>query len=404
MISLALDHVELDVRRRRDQLEVELALEPLLHDVHVQQTEEPGPEPEAERLRGLGLVAERRVRELQPVERLAELRVVAALVREQARPHHRLRLPVAGERLGGGVLAGDRDRVADLGLVDVLQPGDEVADLAGTERIDRERLGRHHAGLLGLGLDRRRHQTDPRAARQLAVLHADVGDHPAVGVEHRVEDQGPQRRVRVAGGRRHLVDHGLQQLLDALAGLRRDPQDVVGIAVEEVGELLRALVGLGGGQVDLVEGGHDHEPGVARQVEVRERLGLEALRGVDQQDRALAGLERPRDLVGEVDVAGRVDQVQLVAVVREPDRLRLDRDPALPLQVHPVEVLRAHVAVRDGVGELQQAVGQRGLAVVDVRHDAEVPDVGGVHEASMLRVPGCDGAGHERDRLADTRW
>ena len=105
IVSSPSDHVELDVGRRRDQLEVELALEPLLHDVHVQQPEEPAAEPEPERLRGLGLVAERRVRQLQPVERLAELRVVAALVREQARPHHRLRLPVAGERLGRGVLA-----------------------------------------------------------------------------------------------------------------------------------------------------------------------------------------------------------------------------------------------------------------------------------------------------------
>src|SRR3990170_484225 len=105
-------------------------------------------------------------------------------------------------------------------------------------------------------------------------------------------------------------------------------------------------------------------------------------RGVHQEDGALAGLERTRDLVGEVDVAGRVDQVQLVAAVGEPNGLRLDRDPALALQIHPVQVLGPHVAVRDGVGELQQAVGQRGLAVVDVRHDAEVADVGDVHGAN----------------------
>ncbi len=58
---VAPEDVELDVRRRRDELEVELALEPLLHDVHVQQAEEPAPEPEPERLRGLGLEVQRRV-------------------------------------------------------------------------------------------------------------------------------------------------------------------------------------------------------------------------------------------------------------------------------------------------------------------------------------------------------
>jgi hypothetical protein len=41
-------------------------------------------------------------------------------------------------------------------------------------------------------------------------------------------------------------------------------------------------------QVDLVEHRDDREVVLERQVEVRERLRLDALRGVDEQDRALA--------------------------------------------------------------------------------------------------------------------
>ena len=48
-----------DVRRGDEQVEVELALEPLAHDLHVQQAEEAAAEAEAERLRRLGLVDER---------------------------------------------------------------------------------------------------------------------------------------------------------------------------------------------------------------------------------------------------------------------------------------------------------------------------------------------------------
>ena len=57
---------------------------------------------------------------------------------------------------------------------------------------------------------------------------------------------------------------------------------------------------------------------VRREVGVGERLRLDALRRVDDEDGALAGRERARDLVGEVDVARRVDQVQdvLVPVLR----------------------------------------------------------------------------------------
>ena len=74
-----------DVRRGHEQVEVELALEPLAHDLHVQQAEEAAAEAEAERLRRLGLVEERRVVQLQLLERVAQLRVVVGVGREETR-------------------------------------------------------------------------------------------------------------------------------------------------------------------------------------------------------------------------------------------------------------------------------------------------------------------------------
>ena len=69
---------------------------------------------------------------------------------------------------------------------------------------------------------------------------------------------------------------------------------------------------LGARQVDLVDDGDERQVRLERQVDVGQRLRLDALRGVDDEQRALAGGQRARDLVAEVDVAGRVDQVQLV--------------------------------------------------------------------------------------------
>ena len=53
----------------------------------------------------------------------------------------------------------------------------------------------------------------------------------------------------------------------------------------------------------------------------------------------------------------------------------LDGDAALALQVHVVEHLGLHVLGVHGAGALQQTVGKRRLAVVDVRDDAEIPDI-----------------------------
>ena len=79
-------------------------------------------------------------------------------------------------------------------------------------------------------------------------------------------------------------------------------------------------------------------------------------------------------------MARSVDEVELVllpvlGVVVDADGLGLDGDAPLALQVHAVEHLLAHVALGDGVGHLQDAVGQRRLPVVDVGDDAEVADV-----------------------------
>src|SRR3546814_17242929 len=67
--------------------------------------------------------------------------------------------------------------------------------------------------------------------------------------------------------------------------------------------------------------------------------------------------------------------------VAEPHGLRLDGDAALALQLHRVEHLLLHLAVADAAAELDHAVGQGGLALVDVSDDRGVTDVGQVGHA-----------------------
>ena len=115
-----------------------------------------------------------------------------------------------------------------------------------------------------------------------------------------------------------------------------------------------------------------------RLVDVGQRLRFDALRRVDDQQRALARGEAAADLVGEIDVARRVHQVELVgdAVLGplEPDGLRLDGDPALALDIHIVEHLRAHLTFGEATGRLDQAVGERRLPMVDMGNNTEISD------------------------------
>ena len=78
---------------------VELALEPLLHDLHVQQAEEAAPEAEPQRRRGLRLVEERGVVQPQLLQRVPQLGVLVAFDRIEPGEDHRLELLEAGERI-----------------------------------------------------------------------------------------------------------------------------------------------------------------------------------------------------------------------------------------------------------------------------------------------------------------
>ena len=161
--------------------------------------------------------------------------------------------------------------------------------------------------------------------------------------------------------------------VDADAGLGRDHHRVGGVDADHVLDLLLDLVGLGGGQVDLVQDRHDLVVGVERLIDVGERLRLDALAGVDHQQRAFAGRQRARDLVGEVDMAGRVHQVEdvglaVLGLVVQPHGLRLDGDAALALDIHRIEHLLLAAISRSRAARRSSGSGGRPASICHGRY------------------------------------
>src|ERR1700730_1602161 len=195
----------------------------------------------------------------------------------------------------------------------------------------------------------------------------------------------------------HLGDDGLEDVLgpDSLLSGRKD--DLFARDAGDVGDLLGHHLRLRGVEVDLVDDRDDGEAGLDRLVQGGERLRLNALRSIHYQDCPFASSKRPRYLVSEVDVARGVDEVQLVGFavprrVGHPDRLELDGDAALALEIHAVEDLILHIALADRARELEQAVGQCRFPVIDVGDDAEVAhsrlSCGGHGQMLVRRVRG----------------
>ena len=79
-------------------------------------------------------------------------------------------------------------------------------------------------------------------------------------------------------------------------------------------------------------------------------------------------------------MAGRIDQVERIGLavgglVVEPNGLRLDGNAALALELHIVEHLFFHLALGQSACRLNQAVSQRGFAMVDMRDDGKIADM-----------------------------
>ena len=147
-------------------------------------------------------------------------------------------------------------------------------------------------------------------------------------------------------------------------------------------------------QIDLVDDRHNRQPLLVREMDVRHRLRLHALRGIDDEQRAFTGRERPRNFIGKIDMPRRIEQIQPIffsrfARVTHRHRMRLDRDPALALEVHRIEQLVLLVALVNRARALEQSIRQRGLAVIDMRDDAKIARQLDCHESRTMRARSC---------------
>ena len=160
--AVGLMHAVDDGRRRGDEVDIELALQPLADDLEMEQPEKAAAEAEAERGGGLHLVGEARVVEAELADRLAQRLELGCIDREQPAEHHRLRRLEAGKRRCGGLLlVGDGVSHARVGHL--ADRGGEEADLAWAEPVAHLLLGAEDADAVDSVGAARQHQADALA-------------------------------------------------------------------------------------------------------------------------------------------------------------------------------------------------------------------------------------------------
>ena len=177
-----------------------------------------------------------------------------------------------------------------------------------------------------------------------------------------------------------MLDNILQNVAYVCPFLGGNTGRIGSIQADDILDLLAGPLDIGGGKIDFIDDRNDFQVIFKGEVDVCERLRLDALRGVHDQNRPFARGERAGDLVGKVDMAGRVDEVEFVFVavvrlVKHAHRSQFNGNSPLPLQIHRVEELILHVARGNLPRKLHDPVCNGALAVVDMRYNAEIADI-----------------------------
>ena len=107
------------------------------------------------------------------------------------------------------------------------------------------------------------------------------------------------------------------------------------------------------------------------------RLRHRTFLGIDQQKHALNHAKRPFHFAAEVGMSGGVDDVDLDAFISDAGVLGADGDAAFTLLIHRIHNTLAHVLdLPVDVRLPQHGINQRCFAVIDVRNDGNVSNVG----------------------------
>ena len=132
-------------------------------------------------------------------------------------------------------------------------------------------------------------------------------------------------------------------------------------------------LGAGGVAVDLVDDADGLEAVAKRLAQHPARLRLRPAHGIGQQQHAIDHLHHALHLGAEVGVAGRVHDVDLVAIPFDGRVFGLDGDALFALEIHRIhDPLNDNLVVTKRAALPQQLIHERGLAVVHVRNNCDI--------------------------------
>ena len=297
-----------NVGHRSDHVHIELTIETFLHNLHVQQSQEAATETETQCRRALWLERQRGIVQLQLLQRGTQVLEIFAIYRINTCEYHRFHLLKTSDTLRSRT-SHMGNRIAHSYLPGSLDTRDDVPHIACTDLVSGRHGQLQHTYLIRIILLLCRNELHPISLMNHPILYLKVSNDATERIEHRVENQALQRGLWISFRRRHLLHNGIQDLHHTFARLSTRTQDILSWTTQQLHNLVFHLIRHRTRQINLIHHRNDLQIILDSHIEVGDRLRLNALCSIHDQQSTLTSRNRARYLIREIDMSRGINQV-----------------------------------------------------------------------------------------------
>ena len=145
------------------------------------------------------------------------------------------------------------------------------------------------------------------------------------------------------------MHNGLQNIFDIQSCFRGNTGRIVSLQTNHILYLRLHMIRVGAWKIDFIDNRKYVQIMIQSQIDICQRLSLNALGRIHYQDGSVAGCQTAGNLIIKVYMSGSVDQVKniflpVLCLIYGTHCLRFDGNASLPLQVHVVQDLLLHLS------------------------------------------------------------
>ena len=189
---------------------------------------------------------------------------------------------------------------------------------------------------------------------------------------------------------RNLRNDLFQNFFNIQSCLGRNSRCIVCLKSDHILNLVDNALRICTWEIDLVNDRKHIQVMIQCQINIRQRLRLDTLCCIYDQNRPITGSKTSGNLIVKIDMPWCIDQVKniffsIISLINDSYSLRLDRDTSLSLKLHIIQHLRLHLTFCQCTRLLNNTVSQSGLAMVYMCNNAEITNFALVyHSAKFL--------------------